>query len=327
MNKFDLISIGDNATDAFIKLSEAELNCEIDRPECKICMRFAAKIPYESVTEIPAGGNSSNVVLGATKLGLKTAYISSLGSDGHGEKALAKLIEAGVDASMITKHPNIPTNYNYVLWYQDDRTILVHHQKYDYRWPEIIEAPTWVFLSSSGDEDLSFHQKLGAWLVANPEIKLAFSPGTLQIKAGVEKLKDIYARTEIFFGNKQEAEKVLNLPGYEIKKLAEEMKKIGPKIVVITNGEAGAYCLDAENNFWFMPALNTKAFERTGAGDAFSSSFLSAIFYNQTIAAALAWGAVNSSAVVAQVGPHAGLLTRAEIEAKIKSDNLSAQKA
>ncbi len=50
MTKFDLISIGDNATDAFIKLSEAELNCDINRPECKICMRFAAKIPYESVT-------------------------------------------------------------------------------------------------------------------------------------------------------------------------------------------------------------------------------------------------------------------------------------
>lgn len=326
MNKFDLISIGDNATDAFIKLSEAELNCDINKPECKICMRFAAKIPYESVTEIPAGGNSSNVVLGAAKLGLKSAYISNLGDDENGEKTLTKLTSADVDVSMVTKHPNIPTNYNYVLWYQDDRTILVHHQKYSYPWPNNLETPTWVFLSSLGDEDLSFHQKLGAWLTANPEIKLAFSPGTLQIKAGVEKLKDIYARAEVFFSNKQEAEKILNLPGYEIKKLAEEMKKIGPKIVVITNGEAGAYCLDAEDNFWFMPALNTKAFERTGAGDAFSSSFLSAIFYNQTIATALAWAAINSSAVVVQVGPHAGLLTRAEIEAKIKSDNLVAQK-
>ncbi|HRZ30166.1 MAG TPA: carbohydrate kinase family protein [Candidatus Paceibacterota bacterium] len=343
MNKIDLISIGDNATDAFIKLSEAELNCDINRPECKICLRFASKIPYESVTEVPAGGNSSNVVLGATKLGLNTAYISNLGKDIHGNNTLAKLSAAGVDTKFVSQQLGARTNYNYVLWYQDDRTILVHHQKYNYEWPfdktqgKPEEIPTWVYLSSVGDENLSYHQDLSHWLQVNPEIKLAFSPGTHQIKVGVEKLKDIYTRTEILFCNKQEAEKILGAPllrdqtssepeVWSLRSLAEGLKKLGPKIVVITDGEKGAYCLDREENFWFMPALNADAFERTGAGDAFASGFLSAIFYNQPTDLALAWGAINASAVVTQIGPHAGLLTRAEIETKIKNDNLVAQK-
>jgi sugar/nucleoside kinase (ribokinase family) len=341
MNKIDLISIGDNATDAFIKLSEAELNCDINRPECKICLRFASKIPYESVTEVPAGGNSSNVVLGAAKLGLNTAYISNLGKDIHGDNTLAKLSASGVDTKLVTQQLGARTNYNYVLWYQDDRTILVHHQKYDYQWPEQIETPAWVYLSSVGDENLSYHQSLSHWLQANPKIKLAFSPGTHQIKVGVEKLKDIYARTEILFCNKQEAEKIIgdqamrettsgslevaSLTAFHIRTLAERIKILGPKIVVITDGEKGAYCLDQKDDFWFMPALNSKAFERTGAGDAFASAFLSAIFYGQPTETALAWGAINASAVVTQIGPHAGLLAREEIEAKIKNDNLGAK--
>jgi sugar/nucleoside kinase (ribokinase family) len=334
MTKFDLISVGDNATDAFIKLSEAELNCDINRPECKICMRFAAKIPYESVTEVSAGGNSSNVVLGSAKLGLKTAYLSNIGDDDNGKKTLAKLSEAEVDTTWVKQNASVPTNYNYVLWYADDRTILVKHENYSNEWPKDLTPSTWLYLSSVSDHDFSFHEKLSAWLIDNSEVKLAFSPGTWQLKKGKEKLKDIYARTEIFFGNKQEAEKVvgdeLRSPTsgsleVGLRKLAEAVKLLGPKIVVITDGENGAYCLDKEDKLWFMPTLNAKAFERTGAGDGFASAFLSAIFYEQPIGIALTWGSVNASSVVAQIGPHAGQLTREEIEAKIKSDNLSAK--
>ncbi len=351
MTKFDLISVGDNATDAFIKLSEAELNCDINRPECKICMRFAAKIPYESVTEVPAGGNSSNVVLGSAKLGLKTAYISNIGDDDNGKKTLAKLTVAGVDPTWVKQNTGVPTNYNYVLWYADDRTILVKHENYSNEWPLDNDqmSADWLYLSSVSDHDFSLHEKISAWLIAHPEVRLAFSPGTWQLKKGKEKLKDIYARTEIFFGNKQEAEKVVGeefrsptsgelvrnatssepevvFRTSELKKLAEAVKSLGPKIVVITDGENGAYCLDNENKLWFMPTLNAQALERTGAGDGFASAFLSAIFYEQPTEIALAWGAVNASSVVAQIGPHAGQLTREEIETKIKSDSLIAQK-
>ena len=326
MTKFDLVSVGDNATDAFIKLSEAELNCDINKPECKICLRFASKIPYESVTEIPAGGNSSNVVLGATKLGLNTAYLTVVGGDENGKKTLTKLQEVGVKTDLIKTQAKTPTNYNYVLWYQDDRTILVKHEDYHYDWPEDLEAPAWLFLSSVSDPDLSLHQKITTWLNQNPETKLVFSPGTTQIKAGVENLKEIYQRTNIFFSNKQEAEKVTKKPGSEIKTLAQEIKNLGPQIVVVTDGENGAYCLDDQNNFWFISASPTEAYERTGAGDSFTSAFLSALFYQQNIDQALAWGVTNAASVVSKIGPHDGLLSREEIETQLKTSGLVAKK-
>ncbi len=351
MTKFDLISMGDNATDAFIRLSEAELNCQIDKPECKICMKFASKIPYESVTEIPAGGNSSNVTLGSAKLGLNVAYISNVGDDDHGRKTLAKLKDANADTTWIKTHVGIPTNYNYVLWYADDRTILVKHEDYanDQFLNFLQDGPDsprtdWLYLSSINDSDFSLHQKISDWFITHPEVKLAFSPGTWQIKAGTEKLKDIYAHTEILFCNKQEAEKIAE--GKVVREttsdglvrdvtsseanvgsptsrsqvvlhtLAEQIKKLGPKTVIITDGENGASVLDANNNFFQTPALKIfgPAIERTGAGDAFASAFLAATIDGLSSEEALVWGATNSASVVTKIGPHEGLLTRSEIK-------------
>jgi len=349
MKKFDLISVGDNATDAFIRLSEAELNCQIDKPECKICMKFASKIPYDSVTEVPAGGNSSNVALGSARLGLAVAYISNVGDDDHGQKTLAKLNEAGINTTWVKKNADVPTNYNYVLWYADDRTILVKHENYPNYFPfdrfddthhqsaqsepDNPEA-NWLYLSSMSDSDGSVHQQIADWLTAQPETKLAFSPGTWQLKAGVEKLKAIYARTEILFCNKQEATKISNRgessdepevsprlpnsPKVVFRTLAESIKNLGPKIVVITDGENGASVLDDQNNFYQIPAFTNfgPALERTGAGDAFAAAFLVATANNLPADQALAWGAINSASVVTQIGPHAGLLARTEIEKK-----------
>lgn len=338
--KFDLISVGDNATDAFIRLSEAELNCQIDKPECKICMKFASKIPYESVTEVPAGGNSSNVTLGTAKLGLKVAYVSNIGDDKHGEETLSKLNQAGIDTTLVKKNVGIPTNYNYVLWYADDRTILVKHENFPNYWPTEIPETNWLYLSSVSDSDGSVHQQIANWLVAHPEVKLAFSPGTWQIKAGIEKLKDIYTRTEILFCNKQEAEQIAEadvrgrtssevvrdaiscsqVVSRTTEQLAQQIKQLGPRTVVITDGENGASVLDNQNNFYQIPASHDfgPATERTGAGDAFASAFLAAAMANLPADQALAWSALNSASVVTKIGPHEGLLTLTQIEEKLK---------
>ncbi|MFA6254321.1 MAG: carbohydrate kinase family protein [Candidatus Paceibacterota bacterium] len=344
MEKFDLISVGDNATDAFIRLSEAELNCQIDKPECKICMKFASKIPYESVTEVPAGGNSSNVALGTAKLGLAVAYVSNIGDDEHGVKTLAKLTGAGIDTTWVKKNAGVPTNYNYVLWYADDRTILVKHENYENVWPfdstqgkPNDPSTDWLYLSSVSDHDFSLHQKIAEWLIAHPEVKLAFSPGTLQLKAGTEKLKALYSHTEILFCNKQEAEHIAEanmrsetseivrdatsrsqVVSRTTEQLVKQIKSLGPKTVVITDGENGASVLDSNNNFYQIPAVKVKAVERTGAGDAFASAYLIATIAGLPADKALAWGALNSASVVTKIGPHEGLLTRAQIEEELK---------
>ena len=93
---FDFIAVGDIVTDAFIRLKEAEVHTGIKRAERQICLRFGDKIPYESVTVIPAVGNSPNAAVSASRLGLKTALVTDLGDDLDGHRALEQLKDDGV---------------------------------------------------------------------------------------------------------------------------------------------------------------------------------------------------------------------------------------
>ena len=54
--------------------------------------------------------------------------------------------------------------------------------------------------------------------------------------------------------------------------------------------------------------------DRTGAGDAFASTFVAALIKGNTIAGALQWAPINSMSVLQKVGAQAGLLTEAELE-------------
>ena len=52
---------------------------------------------------------------------------------------------------------------------------------------------------------------------------------------------------------------------------------------------------------------------RTGAGDAFASTFTSAIILGADVPTALAWGPINSMSVVQYMGAQEGLLNREEL--------------
>jgi sugar/nucleoside kinase (ribokinase family) len=54
--------------------------------------------------------------------------------------------------------------------------------------------------------------------------------------------------------------------------------------------------------------------DKTGAGDAFSAGFLSAIFYGKKLKEALAWGVVNSGNEIKEIGSIKGLCTKEQIE-------------
>jgi ribokinase len=312
--QFDLVAIGDVTSDAFIKIREAEVHCDEKGENCKIAMRFGDKIPFESVTIVAGVGNSPNAAVSAARLGLKSALVSNLGKDYHGEEAIAALIKNRVNTDWVKKHDDIPTNYHYVLWYKDDRTILIKHEQFPYSLPNI-GSPKWVYLSSLGENSLPFHHEIGAYLAKHPEIKLAFQPGTFQIKLGKTELADIYKVTEIFFCNVEEAKRILETREEDIKKLIVGMSELGPKVVVITDATRGAYAFQ-NGKAWFMPPYPDPKppLERTGAGDSFASTFTAALVLDKSVPEALRWAPINSMSVVQYVGAQEGLLTREKLE-------------
>jgi len=314
--QYDFIAIGDMVTDAFIRLKNPAAHIDIDKDVREICMRFADKIPYEEVYVIPAVGNSANAAVSAARLGLKSAYVSNIGDDNFGKECMATFKKEKIGTEFIKINKGKKTNYHFVLWFDDDRTILVKHHSYKYELPDIGE-PRWIYFSSIGEEAVDFHDTIVSYLDKHPKIKLAFQPGTFQIKIGSDRLKKVYARSELFFCNKEESQRILNSKENDIKKLLKGVNHLGPKITVITDGKEGAYVYDEyEDKYWSMPIYPDPAppYERTGAGDSFSSTFTVALGLGLPVKEALKWGPINSMSVVQKVGAREGLLTRRELE-------------
>ncbi len=319
MEQLDFVAVGDIVTDAFIQLKNASVNCDVDKDNCKLCMDFGAKLPYEKVTVVPAVGNSPNAAVSAHRLGLKSAIVTNLGNDKNGEEILEQLKKEGVDTQFVSVEKGKKSNYHYVLLYDAERTILIKHHDYEYNLPKFEVPPKWMYFSSVGENSLPYHHEIAQYIKDNPEVNLAFQPGTFQIKLGAETLKDIYKVTALFFCNKQEAQSILKNDSDDIKELMKEMHALGPKTVIITDGPRGAFAYDG-NNTWQMPMYPDPAppTDRTGAGDSFSSTVTSMLALGMTLPEALTRGPINSMQVVQHIGAQAGLVTKEKLEQYLK---------
>jgi sugar/nucleoside kinase (ribokinase family) len=312
--QLDFIAVGDITTDAFIRIKDASVNCDLNREHCKLCFSFGEKVPYEFVKIVRAVGNSPNAAVSAARLGLTSGLITNMGDDQNGKECLQSLKKDEVITNYVKIHKKSETNYHYVLWYEDERTILIKHQEYDYKFPNLT-APKWIYLSSLAENSIPFHHKIADWLKDHPDTKLAFQPGTFQIKLGFKQLSDIYALSELFFCNVGEAKRILKTSERDIKKLLSGIRELGPKIAVITDGPKGAYAGDG-SDAWYMPMYPDikPPYERTGAGDSFSSTFTAAMVLGYDVPTALIWGPINAMSVVQQIGAQKGLLTRKQLE-------------
>ena len=220
-----------------------------------------------------------------------------------------------------------------MLWYENERTILIQHALFEYQVPDMV--PEFVYLTSLGENTLPFHHHFAEYLKVHPEVKLIFQPGTFQIQFGSESLADIYKRTLIFFCNKEEAIRILKLDDkadHEIRHLLLGLRGLGVKLPVITDGPLGAYTYDTDIRIVDSALFDDKTpiihmpiypdpkppYERTGAGDAFASTFTVALAQGRSIAEALMWGAVNSMSVCQDIGAQRGLLSAEKIEEYIQ---------
>lgn len=322
MKKLDVLCIGDIVTDAFIKLiDENAWTYKDDHGTKVLAMQFGTKLPFDHVEVLEAVGNAANAAVSCARLGLNVAFDTNIGGDQEGRDMIAKLNKEGVDHRFVHIHPDMKSNYHYVLWYKEERTILIKHWDYPYHWPHFRpdEIPKWVYFSSISEKALPYHDQVADWLEANPEVKFAFQPGTFQMEAGVERLKRLYARTEVLVLNREEAVLVSGGDYDDLHGLLDKLHDLGPKIVVITDGPAGAYASDG-NERLKMPLYPDPAppFERTGAGDAFASTFVAALIKGHNIESALQWAPINSMSVVQKVGAQSGLLSEHELEEWLK---------
>ncbi len=322
MSQIDVLSIGDVVTDAFIKLFDDREHTYANEHGKWLAMPFGQKVPFEYAQVIEGVGNAANAAVSFAKLGLKSGLISNVGGDMYGRDIISALHHKEVDTRFVHINPGKISNYHYVLWYREERTILIKHEEYDYRWPRFraTDIPRWVYFSSISKNALDeYHDHVAEWLEDNPQVKFAFQPGTFQIEAGAERLKALYRRTEVLILNREEAVQVSGGSYDDVHDLMNRLHDLGAKTVVVTDGPAGAYASDGTVRFKMPPYPDPAApFERTGAGDAFASTLVAALVKGNTLEGALQWAPINSMNVVQHTGAQEGLLTERELEELLK---------
>ncbi|EKE12357.1 MAG: hypothetical protein ACD_13C00232G0001 [uncultured bacterium] len=324
---FDLLSIGDAAIDVFMTPTESEALCRVDTKECLIAFSYGEKIPVKNL-EFSIGGNAANNAIGTRRLGISTGIVLTLGEDNIGDMIVKKLKDEGVDATYVIQQPSTTSNYSTIINYQGERTIFVYHAPRSYEFPVHLPAAPWVYLTSMGESFRPFYNHMALWLKNNPQIKLAFNPGSWQMRADFNDIKEIVALTHILFVNREEAEKLTNFGESHDKEreLLIALSRLGPKVSIVTDGAKGSFAYDSLNGKFFKAGVfPIDAYERTGAGDAFGSGVLSALIHARPLEEALLWGTCNSTSVIGYTGSQRGLLTFDEMNtwlARAKSGGL-----
>ncbi|MFC1625911.1 carbohydrate kinase family protein [Patescibacteria group bacterium] len=314
-NNYDLLSVGDATIDAFMVPLESETLCELNSKECYIAFSYGDKIPVKNL-EFSIGGNAANNAVGVSRLGVSVGIVLTLGDDSVGAMIIQRLKEEGVDLTYVIQQPATASNYSTIVNYSGERTIFSYHAPRSYEFPVNLPTPPWVYLTSMGESFKPFYNHFENWIKINPQVKLAFNPGSWQIRAGIAGIGEMLKLTYLTFVNRSEAEKLTGLKETEGKEkdLLLAFSDLGPKVCVITDGAKGSFAYDSTSKKYIKAAIMpVDAYERTGAGDSFGSGCLAALIKGKDLKEALLWGTVNSASVIGYTGSQRGLLKETEI--------------
>lgn len=315
--KLDVLSVGDVVTDAFIDLIEKYEYVEQTDKGPMLNIPLGTKIPYDEAIVVAGVGNAPNASVSFARLGLKSGLISNVGDDESGKEMIRALKGNGVDTRFVHENTGKTSNYHYVLWYEEERTILIKHEAYDYEWPKFRpnDIPRWIYFSSVSENALEYHDEMSDWLDEHPDVKLAFQPGTFQMQAGKDRLIRMYQRADVVALNREEASDVFGASHDDVHDQINKMHEVGIKIALVTDGPNGAYASDG-NKRWWMPLYPDPSppKDRTGAGDSFASTFTAALMKGADVPSALLWAPINSMNVVQYVGAQEGLLSEDQID-------------
>jgi sugar/nucleoside kinase (ribokinase family) len=313
MTDLELLSIGDTTYDTFLRPTESESFCTLSEKESFICFTYGDKIPIKEF-QVSLGGNAANNAVGTRRLGIKSALVTTLGDDGVGRQTLEILEKEEVDLNYAKIQKNSPSNFSTIINYAGERTIFTYRPERIYEFPQALPTTPWVYLTSVAENFQDFYSQVVNWLKHAPSSKLAFNPGSRQIRAGLEALRSVLEVTFIIYVNREEAETLTGLKeskGKE-KELLTSLTKLGPKNSIITDGSGGSYVFDGQK-YIHAGVMPVDAYERTGAGDAFGSGCLSALIKGKKFDEALLWGTLNSASVIGYIGSQKGLLKESEL--------------
>ncbi len=186
----------------------------------------------------------------------------------------------------------------------------------------------WFYVASLTGQSADLIPEIFSYARAHG-IKVAWNPGSEQLKGGYEDLSSYLEETAVLSLNREEAESLIRSRKEKVdlrdeKFLLRELYSMTNGIVIVTDGPNGSYATDGKRDY-FVPSSSHQPVETTGAGDAYGSTFVAMKILGYGTGFSMKAAAYNAGSVVEQIGAQDGLLTFAELSAKIESADVEAK--
>lgn len=323
---YDVITVGSATLDVFARTAYSELVKIIDTKGETDLLAYpcGSKILIEEL-DFTAGGGGTNTAVAFSRLGLKTAYIGKLGRGTNSDFIHKNLKQEKID--LLCAHGEGNAGYSIILDnLEHDRTILTYKGVNDqlrFKEVEISKIKTkWFYFCAMMNESFITLEKL-AKFTESRKIKIAFNPSSYLAEKGSLHLKHILDRTEALILNKEEAH--LLVGQNPIEEVLAKLRKLGPKIVAVTDGKNELYAADFSFIYKCKPP-KVKIVDTTGAGDSFGASFVAGIIKGNTTEFAIKLGVANACSNLAEYGAKTGLLNYGEALSYIKKHKIKVRK-
>lgn len=331
-----VICIGSTSKDIFLPTAEGVV---VDTPEDltsqkKIAFELGAKFQIENIYEAP-GGCAANVSQGLARLDVNVECCGRVGDDDIGKWIISELEKEGVNTGLIQVDSKSKSDSATIIVDQDSKDHIIFFNRDANNKLEIfsekIKSTEWLFLSALNGDWVKYTEDIMN-VVEDDLVRFAFNPGQRNINSDPNAIVRMIESAEILIVNKDEAIEIvmwlLNQKGEEIDSddlndevhLINELHGIrfGRTIVALTDGARGAWVSDGET------VLHAKSLEKNlvdtlGAGDAFSSGFLSGCIREMDIETCLKRGLANGKNVTRFYGAKEGLLLEDEMIREVKN--------
>lgn len=314
-NSSDLVCVGNSVIDIFLEIQDENRHINFNEATKEMLIPLGDKINLDGY-KMCLGGSASNVAVGLSRLGLNTSVISHVGDDEFAKKIKTLLEEEGVSAQIVN-NSKMASSFSIIISYRKERTIFSQHMNY----PGVFDLeklkPKWIYLASLGQSWKTNYESLIEF-ISSKNLNLAYNPGALEIESQSPLIYKAISLSKILILNKNEANQLVEHSDREVLDLLIELKKLGPKIVIITDGRNGSFVIDEKDHTYYLNSFPSEIVDPTGAGDAFSAGFLFGHVSGKSLNDSMKLGAVNAANVVQYLGSEEGLIRASEVEQKTK---------
>lgn len=317
---YDVITIGSATRDVFVKSTALEIHAKDHSvTSLEACFPLGAKIEVDDLI-LETGGGATNAAVTFARLGHRTATVASIGNDSIGAEIARVLGGEGVDTSLLQTHAKARTGYSIILLSgSGERTVLVFRgaaEKMDGKaipWRSL--QAKWFYVSSIGG-DIRLMRKILEH-AAKRRIKVAWNPGSKEIRHGLRALSPLIRMVDVFNLNKEEAAQLVSTDPQNFAHILKSLRPLPRRALVVTDGLGGSYAAEGGDT-WHSSVIDVPRVNVTGAGDAFGSGLVAGLMRKDDIRYALAVATWNATGIVQQMGAKRGIIRAYPSAAAVK---------